>query len=61
VKTQNGASKTTDEIDDKIGSKNSLYPYKHFTEQLIGAFKKSLQKCDLNHKSFPAANKTQSR
>jgi hypothetical protein len=25
----------------KINSKNSLYSYNHFTEQLVGAFKKS--------------------
>jgi hypothetical protein len=32
----------------KIGSKNSLYPHNHFTEQLMGTFRKSLWESDLN-------------
>jgi hypothetical protein len=32
----------------KIGSKNSLYPHSHFTEHLMGMFRKSLRESDLN-------------
>jgi hypothetical protein len=35
----------------KIESKNSLYPHRHFTEQLVGAFGKSPRESDLNHES----------
>jgi hypothetical protein len=35
----------------KIDSKNSLYPYRHFTEQLVDVFRKSPRESDLNHKS----------
>jgi hypothetical protein len=35
----------------KIGSKNSLYPHRYFTEHLVGAFEKSPRESDLNHKS----------
>jgi hypothetical protein len=35
----------------KIGSKNNLYPQKHFTEHLMDAFKKPPWKSDLNHKT----------
>jgi hypothetical protein len=33
----------------KIGSKNSLYPHWHFTEQLVNAFRKSPWERNLNH------------
>jgi hypothetical protein len=52
AETQNGASKTTSEIDDEIGSKNSLCPHRHFTEHLVGVFRKSLRECDLNRESL---------
>jgi hypothetical protein len=32
----------------KIRSNNSLYPHRHFTEQLVGAFRKSPWESDLN-------------
>jgi hypothetical protein len=32
----------------KIGSNNSLYHHNHFTEQLMGTFRKSLRESDLN-------------
>jgi hypothetical protein len=32
----------------KIRSKNSLYPHRYFTEQLVGAFGKSPRESDLN-------------
>jgi hypothetical protein len=35
----------------KTGSKNSLYPHRHFTEHLVDAFGKSPWKSDLNHES----------
>jgi hypothetical protein len=35
----------------KIDLKNSLYPYRHFTEQLVGVFGKSPRESDLNHES----------
>jgi hypothetical protein len=35
----------------KIRSKNSLYPYRYFIEQLVGAFGKSPQESNLNHES----------
>jgi hypothetical protein len=35
----------------KIGSKNNLYPHRHFTEQLVGTFGKSPRESDLNQKS----------
>jgi hypothetical protein len=33
----------------KIGSRNNLYPHKHFTKQLVTTFRKSPQESDLNH------------
>jgi hypothetical protein len=47
-RTLNGASKITCESDKKIGSKNSLYHHKHFTEHLVDAFRKSPRKNNLN-------------
>jgi hypothetical protein len=35
----------------KIRSKNSLYPHRHFTEHLVGAFRKSPWESDLNHET----------
>jgi hypothetical protein len=35
----------------KIDSKNSLYPFSHFTEQLVGVFRKLLRKNNLDHES----------
>jgi hypothetical protein len=35
----------------KVDLKNSLYPYSHFTEQLVDVFKKPPQKINLNHES----------
>jgi hypothetical protein len=35
----------------EINPKNSLYPHRHFTKQLVGAFEKSPRKSNLNHKS----------
>jgi hypothetical protein len=35
----------------KIRSKSSLDPHKHFTEHLVGVFKKSPRKNDMNHES----------
>jgi hypothetical protein len=32
----------------KIESRNSLYPHMHFTEHLVGAFRKSPRENDLN-------------
>jgi hypothetical protein len=32
----------------KIKSKNNLYPHRHFTEHLVGAFGKSPRESDLN-------------
>jgi hypothetical protein len=32
----------------KIESKISLYPHRHFTEHLVGAFKKSPWECNSN-------------
>jgi hypothetical protein len=33
----------------KLDSKNSLYPLSHFTEYLVGVFRKLPRKSDLNH------------
>jgi signal recognition particle GTPase len=35
----------------KIGSRNSLYPHRHFTEHLVGTFEKSLLESDLAHET----------
>jgi hypothetical protein len=35
----------------KIRSKNSLYPHRHFTEHLVGAFRKPPRECNLNCKT----------
>jgi hypothetical protein len=35
----------------KIVSKNSLYPHKHFTEYLVGVFRKSPRESNLNYKT----------
>jgi hypothetical protein len=35
----------------KIGSKNSLYSHRHFTEHLMSAFEKPPRKSNLNHES----------
>jgi hypothetical protein len=35
----------------KIRSKNNLYPYRHFTEHLVGTLRKSPWENTLNHKS----------
>jgi hypothetical protein len=35
----------------KIGSKNSLYPHKHFTEHLMDLFRKSPWNSDLNYET----------
>jgi hypothetical protein len=35
----------------KIRSKNSLYPHRHFTEQLVDTFEKPPQKSNLNHET----------
>jgi hypothetical protein len=35
----------------KIDSKNSLYPHRHFIEQLAGVFRKSRRKNNFNHES----------
>jgi hypothetical protein len=35
----------------KIGSKNSLYPHRHFTEHLVAVFGKSPRESNLNHES----------
>jgi hypothetical protein len=35
----------------KNGSKNSLYPHRHFTEQLVGGFGKSPKESNLNYKT----------
>jgi hypothetical protein len=49
AETRNGARKITCEIDDKNRLKNSLYPHRHFTEHLVGTFRKSPRESDLNH------------
>jgi hypothetical protein len=36
----------------KIRSKNNLYPHRHFTEQLVGAFEKTPRESDLNYKTL---------
>jgi hypothetical protein len=51
AETRNGASKITCEIDDKNRLKNSLYPHRHFTKHLVGTFRKSPRKSDLNYES----------
>jgi hypothetical protein len=51
AESRNVASKITREIDDKIDSKNSLSPLRHFTEHLVGVFVKLLQENDLDHES----------
>jgi hypothetical protein len=45
------ARKNMCEIDDKNQLKNSLYPHRHFTEHLVGAFRNSPWESDLNHES----------
>jgi hypothetical protein len=40
VETQLNAGKDTSETDEKIESKTSLYPHRHFTEHLAGVFDK---------------------
>jgi hypothetical protein len=49
--TQNDVSKTTQEIDDKIDSKNSLSPFRHFTEHLADVFGKLPWENDLDRES----------
>jgi hypothetical protein len=41
----------------EINSKNSLYPHRHFTEHLVGAFGKSPQESDLNNESLSLLNR----
>jgi hypothetical protein len=38
------------EIDDKNEIEDNLYTHSYFTEQLVGAFGKSLRESDLNYK-----------
>jgi hypothetical protein len=45
---QKGANKTTREIDSKHSTQNSLSPLEHFTEHLVGVFKKSPWEIKLN-------------
>jgi hypothetical protein len=47
MKARKSANKTTREIDDK----NSLSPLRHFTEHLVGVFRKLPRENDLDHKS----------
>jgi hypothetical protein len=35
----------------KTGSRNNFCPHRHFTEQLVGAFRKSPRKSDFNHET----------
>jgi hypothetical protein len=35
----------------KTGSKNNLYPHRHFTEHLMSTLRKSTRESDLNHKN----------
>jgi hypothetical protein len=42
---------TTQEIDSKTRSRNSLSPLGHFTEHLVGVFEKLLRENKLDHKS----------
>jgi hypothetical protein len=50
VKIRNGTSKTSYEIDNRNQLKNSLSPLSHFTEHLMGVFRKLPLKSDLNYK-----------
>jgi hypothetical protein len=50
--TQTSATKTTCEIDDKKQLKNSLYPHRHFAEQLVGTFGKSPRESDLDSNTW---------
>jgi hypothetical protein len=51
TKTLRGANETTQEIDDKNSTQNSLSPLGHFTEHMVGVFEKLLWENNLDHKS----------
>jgi hypothetical protein len=58
AETWNGASKTTSKINDKKNRiKNSLYPLRHFTEQLVGAFRKPPWEYNLDRESSSLLNR----
>jgi hypothetical protein len=52
VDTQISAGKTTSVSTIRDGSKDGLYPHSHFTEDLVGAFRKSSQESNFNYKTL---------